>query len=130
MHLSPESIEALRALGLHISAEPFFGGNHVAYPNGYLVIKPSAVTGNHIAGYESWFINYLGVEELSDAPSVTVYFKDGVWQYEVGEYVPGPGPGDFRRHVADEYDLIERLKQYFFVRNADFETLKAAKNDS
>ncbi len=126
--LTRESIEALRAVGLHIGAEPFFDGNHVAYPNGYLVIKPTSTPGNHISGWEAWFTNCRGMQEQSDAPSVTVYLKDKVWQYEVWEYTPGPGPGDFRRCVSDERDLIERLKEYFFSENADFEALKTAQN--
>lgn len=124
--LARESIEALRALGLHIDAEPFFDRNHRAYPSGYLVIKPTSTPGNHISGWEAWFTNYRGIEEQSDAPSVTVYFKDRVWQYEVWECVPGPGPGDFRRCVSDERDLIEGLKEYFFAENTDFEALKTA----
>lgn len=125
MKLSSRFIEDIRALGLHIDSEPFFGADHRAFPNGYLVIKPSNTRGNHVPGLKASFRNWLGIEDTSDAPVVYVHFQGAEWQYEVSEYVPGPGPGDFRRSACNEHELLERLKKYFFEPNADFEATKS-----
>lgn len=120
MNLSVKAITEIRALGLDVSSVPDFDLDHVAFPNGYVVIKPEKTPGNHRPGYTSWFTSYLGDEEKSDAPAVYVHFKEATWWYEVSEYIPGPGPGDFRRSVPGENELLEKLRLYFFEPNADF----------
>ncbi len=126
MKLSPESIVEIRALGLYVDAEPCFVSDHVAFPNGYVVIKPEKTLGNFVPGREGWFTNYLGVDEITDAPPVYIFFKEGQWWYEVCEYMPGPGPGDFRRSAESEPEVLEKLRVYFFESNPDFEALKDA----
>jgi hypothetical protein len=37
--LSAGAISKVRERGLHVTDEPFFPQHHVAYPNGYIVIK-------------------------------------------------------------------------------------------
>lgn len=120
MNLSVELIAEIRMLGLDVPSVPDFDPDHIAFPNGYIVIKPEKIPGNHRPGYTSWVTSYLGSDEKSDAPAVYVYFKDATWWYGVSEYIPGPGPGDFQRSVGGESELLEKLRHYFFTPNADF----------
>lgn len=124
--LSAESIEGIRTLGLDVHSEPSFGPDHASFPNGYIVIKPTSTPGNGVPGWEGWFNNYRGVDAVTDAPGIYVWYKGGTWRYAVLNFVPGPGPGDFQRSVANEAELLARIGEYFFSPNADFEALKSA----
>lgn len=128
MHLSQETIKAIRSLGLDISDTPFFGADHRAFPGGYIVIKPIGISGNHVPGWEGWFTSYQGMDDQTDAPSIYVYFLNGEWQYQVSLYAPGPGPGEFRRSVPNEHELVARIHQYYFTTNEDFDALLHAKD--
>lgn len=128
MHLSPESINKIRALGLDVNSDPQFAPNHSSFPNGYVVIKPTSTPGNHVPGWEGWFKDHRGVETVTDAPGVYVWYKGAAWRYAVLNYVPGPGPGDFRRSTTNEVELLRKIEEYFFSPNADFEALKSAKS--
>lgn len=100
--------------------EPLFPENHLAYPNGYRILKPAKAGGNALPGYESWFTNGTGEDEISDAPSVTVWFAKGAWAVEVHEWVPGPGPGDFRHMFQTEEDVVQGVIFYFFGESPEF----------
>jgi hypothetical protein len=111
MRLSTETITALRAAGLHIGDEPFFVKDHVAYPSGYLVIKPTKAGGYGVPG---WSSSFGSAGETTNAPAVNVWPAGGAWRWEVREMVPGPGPGDFSRRAADEATLVAGILNYYF----------------
>lgn len=129
MHLSEVFVANLRSFGLDITSDPTFGPSHMAFPDGYVVLKPARVPGNSIPGYEAWYTSYQGVDESTDAPSVFIYFHEDKWFYEVAEYAPGPGPGDFRRFAQSESELQEKIRVYFFEPNDDFEAATRARDD-
>ena len=112
--LNPEIIQRLRSQGLSIHDAPFFPENHVAYPSGYLVLKPAAVPGNGHRFAESWFANENGNEIRTESPAMRIWWKDNQWHIEVGEFAPGPGYSDFREHFTTEEDACERIIRYFF----------------
>lgn len=120
MMLSAFSIGVLRSAGLFVGDAPFFPETHLAYPNGYRIVKPAKAGGNVLPGHESWFTNGAGEDEMSDAPSVTVWFAEGTWFAEVHEWVPGPGPGDFRHMFQTEEEVVRDVIFYFFDESPEF----------
>ena len=126
MKLSKASIHKLRESGLFIDDEPDFVEDHVAFPNGYIVIKPSSVKGNSLPDYEAWYDDHDGKEKPSDAPRIVIYPKSNLWHVAVSEYVPGPGPGDFDNDFQSEVEAVENILNYFFGKNEHFkESYKA-----
>ena len=111
MRLSTESLSALRTAGLHIDDEPFYVADHVAYPSGYLILKPTKAGGHGIPGGE---MTIFSTGETTNAPAVKAWLEGGAWRWEVCEMVPGPGPGDFRRRAADEPTLVAGILNYYF----------------
>ena len=109
--LTDETLLKIRSKGLSVLS--MHRGN-------YLVLKPFRTQGNSIPGRQVWFKNEAGEEEFSDAPSVEIWPIEAGWEMRVHEWVPGPGPGDFRRRVPSENALIADLDTYFFARNSDF----------
>lgn len=124
MRLSTNSINTIRAKGLYISDTPFFGPNHIAYPNGYIVIKPGSAGGNRIEGYEIWFTNLAGEQELSDAPGAVIFPVEKSWGVSVSEYVPGPGPGDFEKIFSSEQKAVSAIVEYYFGLSPEFQAFK------
>jgi hypothetical protein len=120
MNLSIDLKLALREKGLNISDTPDFPTGHVAYPNGYMVLKPASIGGNSIPGYESWFDNDAGEEELCDAPTVNIFFQNEKWYSEVSEGLGGIAPGDFKREFGSEKEMIEFIIKYFFDETDEF----------
>jgi hypothetical protein len=49
-----------------------------------------------------------------DAPSAHLYPKEDKWIFEVWEFIPGPGPGDFREEFASITDAIPVILDYYF----------------
>lgn len=124
MRLSTNSINIIRARGLYISDTPCFAPNHIAYPNGYIVIKPVSAGGNRIEGYEGWFTNLSGEQELSDAPRTVIFSIEKSWSVSVSEYVPGPGPGDFEKIFSSEQKAISAIVEYYFGLSPEFQESK------
>lgn len=107
--LPNEARLVLEGKGL-VVGEPFPDG-HVSYPLGRQVAKPSIVPGNTRPNCRAMFGS--GGPEV-DAPSVYLYAIDGMWYVEVWEYVPGPGPGDFRHRHATLKSVLDDVLDYFF----------------
>jgi hypothetical protein len=81
------------------------------FSGGYLIAKPESVPGNRRQNYET----YLGSEEiLCDAPCTRIYPKDGKWIFELWEWVPGPGPGDFQEEYLSINDTVPAILDYYF----------------
>ncbi len=111
--LSENSVTELRTQGLSVLLMENGRGT-------YLVLKPSGTPGNAIPGRQGWFKNEAGEQVFSDAPAVHVSPVEGEWEMRVHEWVPGPGPGDFRKRVASEQELLIALETYFFRPNPEF----------
>ncbi|WP_267104599.1 hypothetical protein [Xanthomonas sacchari] len=126
MRISRSAIEEVRAMGLNIDDEPFFGADHRAFPNGYIVSKPADVPGNGAAIFESMCRNYLGKDVLCNSPVVFVFYKKNSWYCSVSIFAPGPGPGEFSRKVQDEAEMIRELRHYFFEESKDYKALHDA----
>src|SRR6476469_8797574 len=91
MHIPDWVREQLIAKGLVVADEPFPSG-HVAFPDGVVVAKPASTRGNHIPGYAAcWGLDGPQV----DAPALYLHWSANAWHVTAGEWVPGPGPGDF-----------------------------------
>jgi hypothetical protein len=123
MKLSKVTVNAIREMGLDIGDEPFFVEEHRAYPSGYIVFKPVRVPGNGGPEFQSFFTNYGGQDDETDAPSVYVFYKDGAWRCAVSLFSPGPGPGEFSRAVESEDGILNELRNYFFGESKDFKAL-------
>ena len=63
-------------------------------PSGIRVAKPAAVRGNSLPERTRTWGPFGDV--LVDTPLVSFFCRDGKWYVELHEYIPGPGPGDFR----------------------------------
>jgi hypothetical protein len=81
------------------------------FPGGYLIAKPESVPGNSRQGYESYFGSQ---EVLCDAPCTRIYPKDDSWVFELWEWVPGTGPGDFQEKYSSITDTIPAILDYYF----------------
>ncbi|MCC4589970.1 hypothetical protein LL974_02345 [Xanthomonas campestris pv. cannae] len=126
MKISRSAIEEVRAMGLNIDDEPFFGADHRAFPNGYIVSKPADVPGNGAAMFESICRDHLGKDVLCNSPVVFVFYKKNSWYCSVSIFAPGPGPGEFSRKVQDEAEMIRELRHYFFEESKDYKALHDA----
>lgn len=95
----PESqFDRLREKGLLLSAP--YGSDHAGFPNGVRIAKPESVHGNGVPGHEvHWGIERDAV--VVDAPVLTFHGDDGQRIVECHQWVPGPGPGDFRLDFVD-----------------------------
>ena len=120
MTLSKASIQKIRESGLFIDDNPDFVETHVAYPNGYIVIKPSSINGNCLPDYEAWYNDHDGKEKMSDAPRIVIYPRSELWHVTVSDYVPGPGPGDFDIHFNSEEEAVDNILNYYFRYNKYF----------
>jgi hypothetical protein len=49
-----------------------------------------------------------------NAPVADVYPWQGQWIFEVSEYIPGPGPGDFQRLFDSLDEAIAAVLEYYF----------------
>lgn len=115
--LSEGAIIRMRERGVHVTDKPFFPEQHVAYPYGYIVIKPVAAGGNSIPGHISHFTDIKGTDSHSDMPAIKLY-KEGLnWKISVHEYAPGPGPGDFDLVCGMEDQAVNEILHYFFDQN-------------
>jgi hypothetical protein len=119
MLLSINSINRLRCLGLQLPGEPFFSPDHRAYPSGYLVIKPTGVSGNSLPSLPN---AYKGghTRNDTDAPVPVVWHAADRWCVSVWDWAPGPGPGDFVKQFTDEDAAIQFIVQYFFDKTPEF----------
>lgn len=120
MEISEKLKEKLRESGLSISDEPDFPMGHVAYPSGYMVIKPASVGGNAVPEYEAWF-DEEGQEKLSDAPAMNIYFDSNNYHAEVSEGLGGVAPGDFNRSFENENELCNFVINYYFGESVEFQ---------
>jgi hypothetical protein len=50
----------------------------------------------------------------SDAPALRLSTDNGDWIVSLHEYVPGPGPGDFRHLHGHLADAIADILDYYF----------------
>ncbi len=121
MEISKKLKSAFRKKGLSISDEPDFPDGHVAYPNGYIVIKPASVGGNSVPEYESWF-DEGGIEKLSDAPAVNIFVEVGKYFAEVSDGLGGKAPGDFKKEFDTEEELGIFVTNYFFGETYEFQS--------
>ena len=117
--LSITSIEKLRSLGLLLPDEPFFPGNHCAYPRGYLVMKPIDVQGNSLPSLRKCYDAGYTFDD-TDMPVPVVWYAPDGWRVSVWDWVPGPGPGDFVRAFANEAAAVQFVVEYFFHETPEF----------
>ena len=81
------------------------------FSSGFIVIKPRSVVGNSREDYET----YWGPEEIiCDSPTARFIPSNRKWIFQVHEYIPGPGPGDFREEFSDLHNLCESILDYYF----------------
>ncbi|MDJ0727286.1 MAG: hypothetical protein QNJ38_19475 [Prochloraceae cyanobacterium] len=87
------------------------------FANSYMIAKPKATFGNKRENSE-FVINVdskNGRDKiLCDAPSVYLYPDNDKWIFQVWEFMPGPGPGDFREEFASISDAIPVILDYYF----------------
>jgi hypothetical protein len=112
--LPPAFLETLRRHGLDVGDFPFFFTTHMAYPSGYPISLPQSSGGNGFPGYEVHFTDHCGLEQISHMPTLRLWGEAGHWNVEVRDYVPGPGPGDFRKIFVSLDDALRSILSYFF----------------
>ncbi len=110
MLIPDEVLAQLRARGLLVSEDPFVA-EHVAYPDGVAIGKPSSVPGNSLPGpTSSW-----GDPGIScDAPSVVLHREGERWVVSAEDWVPGPGPGDFVHHWDTATQAVADILDFYF----------------
>ncbi len=87
------------------------------FANGYIIAKPKLTLGNKRK--DSEFVmnvsNNTGKKKvLCDGPSAYLYPDTDKWIFQVWEYMPGPGPGDFQEQFASITDAIPAILNYYF----------------
>jgi len=102
-------LNQLRGVGLLIS-EPFVHG-HKAFPDGVIVAKPASVSGNAQADFECWWGD---TNIVLDAPGLWLHSDGESWIVTKHEYVPGPGPGDFRNVWATAEEAVTDILDFYF----------------
>lgn len=68
----------------------------------YYVHKPVAVRGN------------CRDNDPEDCPVAHLYNENGKWYFQVHEFAPGPGPGDFTEAHSSMSDAIDSILEYYF----------------
>jgi hypothetical protein len=102
-----QALTKLKNAGLLLHS---FGLNS-PYPNGYAIGKPKSILGNRRKDYEVYF----GDEDiLCDAPCSRLYPKENKWIFELREWTPGPGPGDFKIEFASIDETVSAVIEYYF----------------
>ncbi len=113
MRIPNEALARLTDAGLLVS-DPFVE-NHVGYPDGVAVAKPTSVSGNSMPGYDAGW----GTAEIHlDAPVLHLHGNRGCWVVTSHDYVPGPGPGDFVNEHGLIKDAVDDILD-FFLGNPD-----------
>src|SRR4051812_34838436 len=102
-------LDRLRVAGLLVS-EPYIP-NHLAFPDGVAVGKPSDVPGNGIAEYEG---HWGAAGRVVDAPCPILHYDAaaGRWVVTVHTYIPGPGPGDFVNEWGTPAEAVVDILDY------------------
>lgn len=104
--LENEAINQLHNAGL--IAESVSTG---PYANGYIIAKPQSTPGNTRKNYEVFL---RSKQILCDAPCANLYPSNGKWIFEVWEWVPGPGPGDFQQSFTSITECVAPILEYYF----------------
>jgi hypothetical protein len=117
-------LDRLRAAGLLVSSEPF-PPNHVSFPDGVIVGKPSSIPGNSIPGYDS--LNVWGENNAPlDAPAILFHFDGSEWIVTLQEFVPRPGPGDFVDRWHTPAQAVADILDYYFGDPARMDECRTA----
>ncbi|AFY54715.1 hypothetical protein Riv7116_2190 [Rivularia sp. PCC 7116] len=102
-----QAIQKLEKAGLLVI--PF--GSVGPFANGYSVAKPTLVSGNTRIDCEC----LLGSDRIPcDAPVANLYPKEDKWIFEISEWVPGPGIGDFQDSFESIDDAVSPILDYYF----------------
>ena len=81
------------------------------FANGFAVAKPTATPGNSIPDWKAFW----GPERIPiNAPIAHVYPWEGRWVFQISEYIPGPGPGDFVRFFDTLEEAVTAVLDYYF----------------
>lgn len=59
-------------------------------------------------------------EVFSNCPFVSLGFENEVYSVSVWDWSPGPGPGDFEVYFDTEQKAFDRIWNYFFENNTEF----------
>lgn len=110
--LSKENIEKIKSRGLEIKE----------YSDGILTIsKPYGFKGNYLPGKRKEGNIKPNNGELSDSPTMRLFFNNGIGKISVWDYIPGPGPGDFTEEFTLENEMTNFVINYFFKPNSYFQ---------
>lgn len=110
--MNQEAVSELKKQGLLVQFQ-----ETGPFANGYIIAKPKSTLGNKRE--DSEFVLNITTEVgrdkiLCDGPSTRLYPKDGKWIFELWEFMPGPGPGDFRVEFASITDAVSAILDYYF----------------
>ena len=113
-NLPEKSLDELRAKGLLVLAG--FEPDHIAYPNGYWVGKPTSIPGNTCPRGEELFVGDLDDDNrpIIDAPILVLYSKDERYFVELRECFTNPGLGDFVNEWPTIDEAIADIFDYYF----------------
>jgi hypothetical protein len=101
------AIQRLQQAGLLV--RPF--GPIGPFANGFKVGKPAGTLGNSRPGPNSFW----GADKIPvNAPIAQIYPWEGQWIFQVSEYIPGPGPGDFVRFFDTLDEAVTAVLDYYF----------------
>lgn len=120
MKIPDKFLEGLKASGLLVS-EPFPPA-HVAFPDGYVIGKPKEIGGNRLDFYKAYWEASIEI----DAPHIYFWRDNGKWFVQVGECVPGPGPGDFTNEHDTAEGALADIVDYFFGSSERMLRVKSA----
>ncbi|MBW4458770.1 MAG: hypothetical protein KME47_00735 [Nodosilinea sp. WJT8-NPBG4] len=104
-----EATLKLKEAGLLVDTFSHFG----LEGHNYDIAKPASVPGNTRPDSEFFF--WCGEEGIPcDAPAARLYLTEKGWIFEVWVFIPGPGPGDFRRLFPSPDEAVNAIVEYYF----------------
>jgi hypothetical protein len=80
----------------------------------FRIKKPKGVDGNSIPDTGVWMGFKASDDRESDAPALWLHTDNTDWVVLLHEYIPGPGPGDFRHIHGCLEDAITDILDYYF----------------
>jgi hypothetical protein len=80
----------------------------------FRIEKPTGVRGNSIPDVDVWMGFKSHDDRKSDAPRLWLFADGANWVVLLHDYVPGPGPGDFRHVHARLEDAVGDVWDYYF----------------
>lgn len=99
-----------KLLNAGLLVDRYFGPDHIAFPDGVIVAKPTSVAGNDVAGFDCQF----GDSEVRVGPALFFHRDGAKWIVTSHDFMPGPGPGDFVNAWDTPEEAVADILDFYF----------------